>query len=61
MKKIKLYIPALLVSFLLAGCYTQLAMRPSDNNYPNEQPQDNGDNYSEAPADSEEYYTDTEP
>jgi uncharacterized membrane protein YgcG len=62
MKKIKFYIPALLVSFLLAGCYTQLAMRPSDNDYPNEQSQDNGDSYYyEAPADTEGYYTDNEP
>ena len=61
MKKLKLYIPALLVSFLLTGCYTQLAMKPSANNYPNEQSQDNGDSYSDAPADSEGYYTDNEP
>ena len=30
MKNLKLYIPFLLASFLLTGCYTQLAMRDHD-------------------------------
>ena len=60
MKNLKLYIPFLLASFLLTGCYTQLAMRDYDYQKDEEKVTTREDQYYDSYEDTSEYYSDEE-